>query len=104
MLIVKKALCGSTGQPILRKMKHMWFYKQTTVGPTSHYHLHHFRVLTLLFALFGMIGMAFVAHAIRWESGAIAILSVAAALAGFSGHRFFGETMAIKQKMSDFRQ
>ena len=104
MLIVKKALCGSTGQPILRKMKHMWFYKQATVGPTSHYHLHHFRVFTLLFALFGMIGMAFVAHTIRWESGAIAILYVAAALAGFSGHQFWGETMAIKQNRPNLRR
>jgi hypothetical protein len=90
-------------------MRRMWFYGlndklQTTVGLEPRYRLHHFRVFAWLFGLFGVIVLGFIAHAIRWESGAAALLIVAAAVAGFGGRQFWGETMALKQKMPGSRQ
>ena len=89
-------------------MRRMWFYEPTgklptAVGSEAAYRLRYFRVFVWLFCLLGVIGLAFIAHGIRWESGAAALLTLAAIVAGRGGHRFWGETMAIKKKMPGTR-
>ncbi len=78
----------------------LWFYKKMEpeiLGGAGEYRLQHFLALVWILAIFGMIALAFLAHFLRWDTGANTLFAIATAIVGIGGYKFWGDTNTVRQ-------